>query len=292
MAYDVGTGQADGGGDGRIRRITSDGLVLDVNISMLFAHLPMSARPDAVAAAGFGAVEVWWPFETAAPSAREIRRFADRLRQAGTQLVAINMHEGNPRCGDRGSLSWPHETAAVLANAELTLDIAATTGCRLINALYGNAVPGLDVQRQREVAVDNLTHIARLAAERDVTIILETLNGFDSPGFPLTRLETTGRLVTDVRKQAGVDNVALLFDVYHLHRTGHDLVGEIGRWGNLIAHVQLADDPGRGRPGSGVIDFPAVLAALARSGYRGCLGLEYIPEPDALGGLHGNDDAA
>ncbi|WP_432826722.1 hydroxypyruvate isomerase family protein [Dactylosporangium sp. CA-092794] len=256
----------------------------DANISMLFTHLPLNDRPAAAAEAGFDAVEVWWPFPTPTPSAREIGRFEAALRAAGTRLVSINLHEGDPHRGDRGRISWPHATDAVRANAEIVLDIAEATECRLVNALYGNRLPELDPTVQRDVALDNIAHLAQRAGPRGITVVLETLNRFDSPAFPLIRLENTIRLLHEARERAGLDNIALLFDVYHLHRSGSDLVEQIRLAADRIAHVQLADDPGRGRPGSGAIDFPAVLEALHDVGYRGYLGLEYIPEPDSPGG--------
>jgi hydroxypyruvate isomerase len=251
---------------------------------MLFTHLPLNDRAAAAAAAGFDAVEVWWPFATPTPSAREIGRFETALRAAGTQLVAINLHEGDPLGGDRGRTSWPHATGAVRANAEIVLDIAEATGCRLVNALYGNHLPELDPRVQRDVALENIAYLAQRARPRGVTVVLETLNRFDSPAFPLVRLETTMKLLDEARARAGLDNIALLFDVYHLHRGGHDLVEQIRLAADRIGHVQLADDPGRGRPGSGTIDFTAVLAALHGVGYQGYLGLEYVPDPGSPGG--------
>ena len=44
---------------------------------------------------------------------------------------------------------------------------------------------------------------------------------------------------------------------------------------DLVAHVHLADSPGRGEPGSGSLDWRARLAWLEQNGYDGFVGLEY-----------------
>ena len=54
---------------------------LDANISMLFTELPLLARPAAARAAGFTAVEAWWPFGSAVPADAEV----DRVRARGTR---------------------------------------------------------------------------------------------------------------------------------------------------------------------------------------------------------------
>jgi hydroxypyruvate isomerase len=251
----------------------------DANISLLYAHLPMLERPAAAVAAGFGAIEVWWPFASPTPSLAEVDGFAAAVRAADTRLVALNLYEGDLAGGDRGRLSWPHETGLLRANAEIAFDLAEATGCRL-NALYGNRVDGLARAAQYDAALDNLAHLAQRAAERGMTIMIETLNEFDSPDFPLVRLDETLRLVEDAQARSG-GNVAVLFDVYHLHRTGHDLAAAVQHAGERIVHVQLADDPGRGRPGTGKIDFATVYSALHSIGYEGNLGLEYLPVPTA-----------
>ena len=155
-----------------------------------------------------------------------------------------------------------------------------STGCKIVNALYGNRMDGISSQRQDEIARENLSIIARRAAQLRATVVLETLNSYDSPLYPLTSLAATKKIVAAVRDSAGVDNVCLLFDVYHLHRMDYPLVEAVREAGTLIAHVQLADNPGRGRPGTGTIDFSGVLDELRRTGYDAYIGLEYMPSAD------------
>lgn len=257
----------------------------DANISMLFTHLPLLARPAAAAAAGFDAVEMWWPFDTPVPRDRDVDLLCRALADAGTQLVALNLDGGDTTAGDRGLISLPGQVDRVRANADAALAIMESTGCRIVNALYGNRLEGISCQRQDEIAQENLAVIATRATQISATVVLETLNSYDNPHYPLTTLAATKKTLAAVRDCADVDNVGLLFDVYHLHRMNYSLVEAVREAGTLIGHVQLADNPGRGRPGTGTIQFTDVLDELRLTGYHAYIGLEYVPSanlPDTL----------
>src|SRR5437879_3160259 len=76
------------------------------NLSILFTELPLLDRPAAAKAAGFDAVEFWWPFPTATPAATEVDAFAAAIEQAGVQLIGLNFFAGDMPGGDRGLVSW------------------------------------------------------------------------------------------------------------------------------------------------------------------------------------------
>jgi hydroxypyruvate isomerase len=72
-------------------------------------------------------------------------------------------------------------------------------------------------------------------------------------------------------------NVGMLADLYHLAMMSEDLSDTLSRYAPLIGHVQIADVPGRGAPGTGTLDFGPLFAQLTEQGYTGSIGLEYIP---------------
>jgi hydroxypyruvate isomerase len=78
------------------------GLRFDVNCSILFAELPLLARPAAAKAAGFDAVEFWWPFEEMTPADADADALVTALADAGVDLVSLNFHTGDMAAGDRG----------------------------------------------------------------------------------------------------------------------------------------------------------------------------------------------
>jgi hydroxypyruvate isomerase len=54
---------------------------------------------------------------------------------------------------------------------------------------------------------------------------------------------------------------------------------------SAIAHVQIADAPGRGEPGSGRLDLDGYLSRLEQAGYDGWVALEYQPTASTLDSL-------
>lgn len=243
------------------------------NLSIVFADLPLLKRPAAAAAAGFDAVELWWPFPEPSPPERDLDALRTAVRDAGVRLVALNFDAGDMAAGERGLLSRPADAARFRENIDVAVGLAGSLGCRVLNALYGNAVPGLDPAVQHDLALENLTAAAEAAQTIGATVVIEALNSYENPNYPITSSSAALRLIDEVR----APNVALLADLYHLYRMGEDLFDLIERHTGRFGHVQIADAPGRGRPGTGEIPYERVLARLAAAGYAGHIGLEYKP---------------
>jgi hydroxypyruvate isomerase len=249
----------------------------DVNLSILFTELPLLQRPAAAAAAGFDAVELWWPFAQPVPSNRELDELRDALLDAGTRLVGLNFDAGNMAAGDRGLLSRPADSERFRANIDVAVGFAASLGCTTLNALYGNRDPESSVPEQRELATENLVLAARAAERAGATVVIEALNSIESPNYPITSSHEALDLIDYLRVIHDVPNIAFLADLYHLARMGEPIEQLIERRADRFGHVQVADTPGRGQPGTGDLDWPVLLDRLAASGYRGHVGLEYKP---------------
>jgi hydroxypyruvate isomerase len=245
-------------------------VLLDANLSILFTELPLLDRPRAAKDAGFDAVEFWWPFDTASPTPAEVDAFVGALDAADTRLVGLNFFAGDMPAGDRGVVSWPNRQAEFTSSVEIAVDIAGRTGCRVFNALYGNRIAGFTPSEQDELATANLTVAATAVQAVGGTIVLEPLSG--APDYPLL----TAADALAVADQVPLDNVALLCDLYHLAVNGDDL-DAVTKQVDRIGHVQFADAPGRGEPGSGQLDLLRHLTTLAANGYRGHVGAEYRP---------------
>jgi hydroxypyruvate isomerase len=179
--------------------------------------------------------------------------------------------------GDRGIISWPGRSDEVRANLEVVAEIAGRTGCRGFNTLYGQRRADSTSAAQDALALENLAYGARRFAEFGGTLYIEALARGANGAYPLETADDAARVVTRVREITGLDNIGLLFDSFHLTSNGEDLIAVIDRHIDLIAHVQVADAPGRGEPGSGDIDIPRVIEHLWRRGYRGRVAAEYAP---------------
>ncbi|QIZ34763.1 hydroxypyruvate isomerase family protein [Saccharopolyspora sp. ASAGF58] len=247
----------------------------DVNLSILFTELDVLDRPAAAKAAGFDKVEFWWPFAVAVPTDREVDRFVQAISDAGVSLVGLNFFAGDMPAGERGVLSNPDRAGEFADNVDIAVGIGERLGCRAFNALYGNRIDGVDAQAQDDVAAESLVRAAKGTARIGGTVLIEPVSG--TPAYPLKTAADALAVIDRGHNQGGVDNLRLLFDLYHLTVNGDDPDAVIDRHARSIGHVQIADAPGRNEPGTGKIDFGHYFDKLDSAGYTGHIGLEYKP---------------
>ncbi len=249
----------------------------DVNCSMLFTELPLLDRPQAARDAGFEAVELWWPFAAPVPSDREAEAFVRAVQDAGVALVQLNGTAGAD--GERGLASVPGREAEFSDNFDAVLGLAAALGCPAVHLLYGNRTPGASPQAQDELAAEHLGLAADRAAPMGVGIVVEALSG--QADYPLRTADDVLRVLDRVRRP----DVRFLCDAYHLTVNGEDVQQVVRRCAERIGHVQVADVPGRGEPGSGRLDLAGLLRTLVDVGYGGWVGLEYAPTTTTVASL-------
>ncbi|MEW2526509.1 TIM barrel protein [Streptomyces sp. NPDC047071] len=251
----------------------------DVNLSILFTELPLLERPAAAAAAGFKAVELWWPWvETPTPEHSELDALKQAIEDAGVQLVGLNFYAGQLPGPDRGALSIPgEESEKFRANVDVAADFAESLGCTALNALYGNRVDGVDPAVQDALALENLVLAARAADRVGAVLLVEALNAPESPRCPIVSAPRAIEVVDRVNEATGLGNAKFLMDLYHLSMNGEDLPQVIAAYADRTAHVQIADNPGRGAPGTGSLPLEDLLDQLRKAGYEGRVGLEYKP---------------
>jgi hydroxypyruvate isomerase len=251
----------------------------DANVSILFPDVPPLGRPAAAAAAGFDAVELWWPFGAPVPAPREVDDLVEAFGAAGVRLVMLNLDLGDPIAGHHGLLSLAAERSRFRDNLDAAIAVVGRLGGTVVNSHFGNPPPGSSREALEETAIENLAFAGPRVAAAGATLVLEALNPADFPRYGLTRTAEAVALVRQAT-QAGGAPVRVLFDIYHVQRSEGDLITRIRAFAGDIGHVQVADAPDRGRPGTGEIAFERIFAELVRVGYAGFIGLEYRPSPD------------
>ncbi|WP_405621015.1 TIM barrel protein [Streptomyces sp. NBC_00076] len=251
----------------------------NVNLSILFTELPLLERPAAAAAAGFTAVELWWPWgDSPVPERSELDALKRAIEDAGVRLTGLNFYAGQLPGPDRGALSIPGaESERFRANIDVAAEFAQSLGCEALNALYGNRVDGVDPDQQDALALENLVLAARAASAIGAILLIEALNKPESPLYPLVSAPAAVEIVDKVNEATGLGNARFLMDLYHLSMNGEDLPSVIERYAAKTGHVQIADNPGRGAPGTGSLPLEDLLGRLGKAGYPGRVGLEYKP---------------
>lgn len=243
-----------------------------VNCSILLTELPLLERPAAAKKAGFDAVEFWWPFPTSTPTDADVAEFEKAITDAGVQLTGLNFNAGNMPGGDRGLVSWPERSEEFRANLAVVAGIGERLGCKGFNALYGNRTDHATPEVQDALAVENLVLAAKAVAPFGGTVLLEPVSGTEA--YPLKTAADAMAVIEKVKAQ-GVNNVKLLADFYHLSVNGDDVAAVVRDYAAEFGHIQIADAPGRGEPGSGELPLQEWIEKSQSLGYDGHIGLEY-----------------
>jgi hydroxypyruvate isomerase len=245
------------------------------NLGFLFTELPFLDRFGAAARAGFKAVEYASPYE------HDARAIARRLADHGLTQALFNLPAGDWEAGERGIAILPGREAEFRDGVLRALDYAQELGCARLNCLAGIAPPGADRGVLEGTFVSNLAFAADALRARRVKLLIEPINGRDMPGFFLNRSDEALRLM----KRVGSDNLYLQADIYHMQVMEGDLARRLEAAMPQIAHIQIADNPGRHEPGAGEINYAFLLPLIDRLGYRGWVGCEYRPLTTTEAGL-------
>lgn len=249
------------------------------NLSMLFTEQPLSQRVQAACAAGFDGVEIQFPYELAAISLKEA------LELAGLPLVLINLPAGDLMQGGAGLAAVPARQQAFDQALQEALTYAAMTRPQWVNVLPGRLCEGVSREQALKALADNLRKSAEAFAQLGIGVLCEAINPLDMPGF----LINTPEHLQELLERVDHPNCKAQLDLYHMARQQLDIEAGICLLGERIGHVQFADCPGRGAPGTGELAFAPLLAALQTVGYAGWLAAEYRPgeqaTTDSLGWL-------
>lgn len=247
--------------------------------TFLFTEHALLDRPAAARAAGFDAIELWWPFATPSPAPAEVDTLVAAVEDAGVHLTGLTLFGGDLPGGDRGLLSVPGREDELRATVAVAADLAARLGVEGVTALYGNRVDGVAPDAQDALAQRNLRWVADALGAAGADVLLEPVSG--APRYPLR----TAADVLAAVAAADLPNVRFLADLYHLATNGDDVGAVVAAHAGAFGHVQIADAPGRHEPGTGALGLEAHLAALDAAGYAGRVALEYHPSTDTEASL-------
>ena len=244
------------------------------NLTMLFNEVPFLDRFERAARAGFEAVEFLFPY------AYSVGELKDRLETNRLKLVLHNLPAGDWDAGERGIACLPDRIDEFRGGVGAAIEYAKTLGVPQVNCLAGKAA-GVPEHLLHQTFVENLRYAAGELKRAGIKLLIEPINTYDIPGFYLNRTAQALSIIDEV----GSDNLFVQYDIYHAQRMEGELIATLEKNLARIAHVLLADNPGRHEPGTGEIHYGNVFAALDRIGYSGWVGCEYKPATTTEAGL-------
>ena len=251
------------------------------NLSMLFTEVPLLQRFERAARAGFSTVEVQFPYEAPAD---ELRALLDAHQLT---MVLHNLPAGDWAGGERGIACLPDRVDEFRAGVAQAIHYATTLQVPMLNCLAGKAPPGVPEAVLRHTLVSNLQFAEAALQKAGLKLLLEPVNRHDIPGFYIDTPAKALDVLDEVGQagQVGASNVYLQYDVYHAQRSEGELAATMEKHLARIAHIQVADNPGRHEPGTGEINYGFLFTHLRRLGYTGAVGCEYKPAASTEAGL-------
>lgn len=240
---------------------------VSVHLNYILGHLPLAERFAVARELGFNAVELPFPYETPA------RQYGKWLRDHGLQQISIGAPACDYKSGQPGYSMLPALKGQFDAALETAMLYADEIGCANVHVFAGGRPEGLSEGEIFDIYCDNIDEARTRLLAAGKRLVIEAINAADFRGYFMNRLDRIQKVVEVI----GGENVGVVLDLYHAGVNGEDAAAFLAAQPSLVAHVQLADLPGRHEPGTGTIDFRAFFAVMRASGYQGSVGLEYVP---------------
>ena len=251
---------------------------LSLCLDMLFTDLPFVQRIKSAADCGYRAFEFWdW-------RDKPIEAVAQASRAWGMSVAAMSGNRSH-------ALIDPAARAGLVAEMREVLEVAGRLSCHNIMMLSdvlapdGSAAAASTMTRDQKIEsmVQGLRALSETAEAGGATLLLEPLN---------TRLDhqrcflDSSDLAVEIVREVESPHVKILYDIYHMHMMGEDVLREIEKNFDWIGYVHVADSPGRHQPGTGEIDWTALAQLLHGLGYAGFVGMEFAPLGPSTGAVN------
>ena len=242
-------------------------LNFSANLSLLFTEIELINRFKAAKNAGFDAVEIQFPYSLSA----EIIK--NTLEEQQLKLVLFNVDADDLLQGGEGLACVPEKRAQFRQAIAETLEYAKRLKPEAINVLPGRCFNEKRKQDYLKTFKENLSFAVEAFALLGIKTVFEAINSHDMPGFIIHN----GQQMLDILDELNHPKLFMQYDIYHAQMMGDQPDEFIARHATKIGHIQFADCPGRGQPGTGHINFKKIFRAIEKSGYSGWVGAEYNP---------------
>ncbi len=240
-------------------------LHFSANLSMLFTEVDLIKRFKAARENGFSAVEIQFPYIL---SPKQIQQ---QLQKYDLKLVLFNVTADTLLQGGEGLAAVPEKQHQFRQAVEQTLRYAEILKPDVINILPGCCRDKKRTQEYLQTFKNNLLYACNAFSALGINTVFEAINIHDMPDFIIHN----GQQMLEILDELHHPHLLMQYDIYHMHKMQEDCAGFLSQHPNKIGHIQFADCPGRGQPGSGQIDFSMLFKIIADSPYNGWTGAEY-----------------
>jgi len=240
---------------------------LAANLSLMFTEVPLLERFAAAKKAGFQTVEIQFPYE------ESIDDLVKAKTEAGVEVCLINVPAGDLMSGGEGLASVPGKEAEFEEALKTCYRYAKALNVKLVNVLPGRCLDSSKQHQYLTTFKHNLKKAANGFAKQHILVTFEAINTKDMPGFLIHSSEQ----MHDILIELDHPNLKMQFDIYHMQIMEGHVDETIKKYGDLIGHIQFADVPNRGEPGTGNLNFVNLFEDIHFSHYHGYVAAEYKP---------------
>jgi len=246
---------------------------LSVMIWTLGGKLSLQQRLETVAQAGYHSVELTGDFLKWSPE--DFRKFDSLKRSLGVGIDATG--------GFNGGVGDPERRDDLLAQLKYLVTYCDRLQCWTFIILSGNRIPTLSGQQQHDACIETLKRMGDIAAQQNVTVLLENIDPEENPKYYLTSAAEGFEIIRKVDHP----NVKFLYDLYHEQIAEGNLIEKLEKNIGYLGLIHIADVPGRHEPGTGEINYASVFRKLAELKYNKYAAMEFLPTDDPVASLRG-----
>jgi hydroxypyruvate isomerase len=165
---------------------------------------------------------------------------------------------------------------------ERAIPLAAAAKVPNVICFSGNRA-GQNDDEGRAICARGLAPLIPIAERHGVTLCMELLNSkWDHPDYQCDHTAWGVALA----KQMNSERFKLLYDIYHMQIMEGDVIRTIRDNHRYIGHYHTGGVPGRHEiDSSQELNYPAVMRAIAESGFTGYVAQEFVPTRDPRASL-------
>jgi len=250
------------GAKGQSRNSTEKLSGYAVNLDTWFKQVPFEQRFALAKQHNFKFIEFWSVDRGNGTKASALRALCD-----ANDLTVTQFAPAWPNFAD------PAKLPDLLKTTETAIADARTLNCTQFTVTGHSLVGGMSREAQLAGYLAGLMRMAPMLEAAGITALVEPFNRVNHLNHLLNGSQPALPMVRSVNSP----RVKLLWDFYHMQLEDGDLIEKFTAGADQVAHVQIGDVPGRHQPGTGEVNHANLLKAVRAAGYRGKIGLEFMP---------------